>query len=954
MKIRLILLSLVGVAAYIMLASFNSKMIKETAISKDQSHVSAPQRHPSGDSVPSKATTAAPIPQKEVKAPAPMAVAPAGQKQPEQQPQPAQQKTPEPPPVQLAESPVEKTEKLQTLQEEITRKDRQISQMIDAQEAIAAKYRSLLAETEAGAAGVEVKDKMLKESADQIKVLLAEKEQTAAELHQTKAALDQLRQQVAQIKAIEAKAKETILKENSERFTALAADREKAAAELNQTKTALDQLRQSFEQTQTASVKAERLIADKEVQLKNLQMQVEERTVESNQFKTQLAETEDKLKAAKTELEQAAHKAGELIRLSAEKEQLANALTEQKAAVELALQEKTDALNKAILTIQSLKQEVAAQPQAVATVQNLLDERNKEFDQLNREATTKIDQLNKQLAELSKYSDQAAKERDRFKTEIETAKKKVNDLEAAQTQAQAALAESEKKLAAALESTSALQNQLNTKESALNGAQAQINELAVRTVSLSDEKLGLASQLEALQADHNTLLAMKASFEEQAAALATAEGKVKDLVALQAKNEELNATLAEKSAALEKAAQQGEELATLQAKHNELAMQAETTAGAVQQLETEKSDLAGQLAAVQAQVQDVDGLKKSLDEKSTALSLSEAKIKELAGVSEQVAALEAKVTAAQTAKQAAEKEAAETDASVKNLNNSLTASNAKVKALESELTATQARIKELTDKNLLQAQQDLVPNLTQQISTLRDQITQMEASSIQAKKGLADAAATVQAKTEEAQAASKKAQALQTEKESLQQSLTTSQATISDLHKQLESMKVQPVAVPQPAATATPAEKPAADADKDGVSDAADLCPGSPAGAPVNGLGCPSQQGIVLEGVTFKSGTAVLTPVSQKKLDQIAIVLNKVPQVKIEVAGYTDNVGDGKRNLNLSIERAEAVVKYLTSKGVATAQLIAKGYGVENPVADNASPEGRQKNRRIELHPVTQ
>jgi len=905
MKIRLILLSLVGVAAYIMLASFNSKMIKETAISKDQSHVSALQRHSSGDSASNKATTAAPIPQQKAKTPAPMAVAPEGQKQPEQQPQPTQQKTPEPPPVQLAESPVENTEKLQTLQEEITRKDRQISQMIDAQEAIAAKYRSLLAETEAGAAGVEAKDKMLKESVDQIKVLLAEKKQTAAEL--------------------------------------------------NQTKTALDQLRQSFEQTQTASIKAEQLITEKEAQLKTLQMQVEERTVESNQFKTQLAETVDKLKAAKAELEQAAHKAEELIRLSAEKEQLANALTEQKTAVELALQEKTDALNKAILTIQSLKQEVAAQPQAVATVQNLLDERNREFDQLNREATTKIDQLNKQMAELSKHSDQAAKERDQFKTEVETAKKKVDELEAAQTQAQAALAESEKKLAAAQESTAALQNQLNTKESAFNGAQTQINELAARTISLSDEKLGLASQLEALQADHNTLLAMKASFEEQAAALAKAESKVKDLAALQAKNEELNATLAEKSASLAKAAQQGEELAALQAKHNELAMQAEATAGAIKQLETEKSDLAGQLAAVQAQVQDVDGLKKSLDEKSTALSLSEAKIKELAGVSEQVTALEAKVTAAQAAKQAAEKEAAETDASVKNLNNSLTASNAKVKALESELTAAQARIKELTDKNLLQAQQDLVPNLTQQISTLRDQITQMEASSIQTKKGLTDAAATVQTKTEEAQAASKKAQALQTEKESLQQSLTASQATINDLQKQLESMKVQPVvAPPQPAAMATPAEKPAADADKDGVSDAADLCPGSPAGAPVNGLGCPSQQGIVLEGVTFKSGTAVLTPVSQKKLDQVAIVLNKVPQVKIEVAGYTDNVGDGKRNLNLSIERAEAVVKYLTSKGVATAQLIAKGYGVENPVADNASPEGRQKNRRIELLPVTQ
>ena len=105
-----------------------------------------------------------------------------------------------------------------------------------------------------------------------------------------------------------------------------------------------------------------------------------------------------------------------------------------------------------------------------------------------------------------------------------------------EAQAQAALAESENKLTAALESAAALQNQLNAKESAFNGAQAQINELAARTVSLSDEKLGLTSQLQALQADHTTLLAMKASFEEQSAALVKAEGKVKDLAALQAKD----------------------------------------------------------------------------------------------------------------------------------------------------------------------------------------------------------------------------------------------------------------------------------------------------------------------------------------------------------------------------------------------------------------------------------
>ena len=98
----------------------------------------------------------------------------------------------------------------------------------------------------------------------------------------------------------------------------------------------------------------------------------------------------------------------------------------------------------------------------------------------------------------------------------------------------------------------------------------------------------------------------------------------------------------------------------------------------------------------------------------------------------------------------------------------------------------------------------------------------------------------------------------------------------------------------------------------------------------------------------------MLTPESQKKLDLAAAALKPIPKIKIEVAGYTDRVGDAKRNQNLSVQRSQAVIKYLTGKGVAAAQLTAKGYGPENPIADNTTPEGRQKNRRIELHPMAQ
>jgi chromosome segregation ATPase len=154
-----------------------------------------------------------------------------------------------------------------------------------------------------------------------------------------------------------------------------------------------------------------------------------------------------------------------------------------------------------------------------------------------------------------------------------------------------------------------------------------------------------------------------------------------------------------------------------------------------------------QLAAAQALGQDVDNLKKSLDEKSNALMLAETKIKDMAEVSAQIATLENKLTAALTAKQAAENKAEEMATSEKNLNESLTASSGKVKALENELAAAQARIKELTDKNLLQAQQDLVPTLNQQIATLRDQITQMESVSAQTKKSLTEATEKVATKT---------------------------------------------------------------------------------------------------------------------------------------------------------------------------------------------------------------
>jgi OOP family OmpA-OmpF porin len=138
------------------------------------------------------------------------------------------------------------------------------------------------------------------------------------------------------------------------------------------------------------------------------------------------------------------------------------------------------------------------------------------------------------------------------------------------------------------------------------------------------------------------------------------------------------------------------------------------------------------------------------------------------------------------------------------------------------------------------------------------------------------------------------------------------------------------------------------DSDKDGVVDGVDKCPtvfaktadGCPEGAP---------QKLVLEGVNFDNNNATLTPESFATLDQAAATLKEWGDVRVEVAGHSDSVGKDSYNLALSQRRAESVRQYLIKKGVPADRLLARGYGETRPVADNATEEGRLKNRRVEL-----
>jgi outer membrane protein OmpA-like peptidoglycan-associated protein len=99
----------------------------------------------------------------------------------------------------------------------------------------------------------------------------------------------------------------------------------------------------------------------------------------------------------------------------------------------------------------------------------------------------------------------------------------------------------------------------------------------------------------------------------------------------------------------------------------------------------------------------------------------------------------------------------------------------------------------------------------------------------------------------------------------------------------------------------------------------------------------------------FDTGKATLQSASQEQLTNIATILKAYPQVTIRIGGYTDNNGDPPANRRLSQERANHVVDELVKLGIDPARMSARGYGEQDPVADNSTEAGRQKNRRISL-----
>jgi len=148
------------------------------------------------------------------------------------------------------------------------------------------------------------------------------------------------------------------------------------------------------------------------------------------------------------------------------------------------------------------------------------------------------------------------------------------------------------------------------------------------------------------------------------------------------------------------------------------------------------------------------------------------------------------------------------------------------------------------------------------------------------------------------------------------------------------------------------------DRDKDGIPNDADACPDTP-GPPNTDPkknGCPAaaivgKQIVILEQVKFATGSAAILPASNAILTAVLTVLTEHPEIKhLRIEGHTDNVGSAAYNKGLSGRRAASVATWLKQHGVDAGRLSSEGFGLERPIDDNATPAGRQNNRRVEFH----
>jgi outer membrane protein OmpA-like peptidoglycan-associated protein len=539
-----------------------------------------------------------------------------------------------------------------------------------------------------------------------------------------------------------------------------------------------------------------------------------------------------------------------------------------------------------------------------------------------------------------------------------------------------------------------LETELTNKTSLQTGQVTTLKQQLADTIknneALTDEKKTFIDQLTELQSINDSLnkelAPANASLKEALAQVALLTNEIQTAKTVQKQVEETRLSTSTEAEATKLALDQAQEKYTaLHNQHTELEATLQNTntkqteqitflQGLIQQQTASTEVMQGDFEAklttaatsLKAANEESTTLKSTIEQLSTTISEQDQTILELTSKtstenSEQVlknSQLHEEVAAAKLAsdKQAAELaiRIQEHEATINSLNKKLTVSTEQLTDIQENLEQTKTQLAGKT--NDITTQQQEIANMLEQAADIKI-ITDQQA-------------ATLKSTEENLTTLQEKQNSLTTSLSDTQHQLVSSQEEAAILQGTIASLTEEqnqlllvskdsdndgindaedtcPETIPGAKVNAQGCEE---DTDNDGLVNRLDLCPGTASGSTIDSVGCGvEQKTVILEGISFQFGTADLTEEAHSVLNSAAVILQNDPDIRMEVAGHTDSRGDDNANIYLSTLRAEAVLSYLISAGVAADRLQAKGYGSDNPIADNATREGRAKNRRVEL-----
>ena len=628
-----------------------------------------------------------------------------------------------------------------------------------------------------------------------------------------------------------------------------------------------------------------------------------------------------------------------------------------------------DLTNKTLLQAEQI---TSLEQQLVKTNVTFADEKSALIAQLAELQSTN-DSLSKELVPAQASLKEALAQVAQLTTDIQTARQQEEARLSARTEAEAtklALEQAQKKytslksqyteLEAEFKNTSAkqaekitsLQGLLQQQTASTEANQGDLGDkLAAATASLktaTDESTGLKSKIEQFS---TTVSEQEQTIQDCKLALEQAQEKY---TSLKSQHTELEAKLTNTSA------KQAEKITSLQG-----LLQQQTAS-----TEANQGDLGDKLAAATASLKtatdESTGLKSKIEQFSTTVSEQEQTIKDLTD----------KIAADNSEHELKNTQLLDEITAIKLLSEKQTEEYAtRLKEQEATIQSLTTKLTDSTDRlenaqtNLEQINAQLTEK-TNHITTKQQEITALVEQAA-AVKSITDQQTTELSLTKENLAALREQQnGLETSLSNAQQQLASSQEDVAALQDTVASLTKErdqlllvsrdsdndgindaedacPDTVQDAKVNVQGCEE---DTDNDGLINRLDLCPDTPLGSTIDSVGCAAEQKtVILEGISFQFGTAEFTEEAHSILDSAALILQNNPDIRMEVAGHTDSSGDNNANINLSTRRAEAVLSYLVSAGVAADRLQAKGYGSDKPIADNTNREGRAKNRRVEL-----